>query len=109
MTAMLRRVRTSRIWQEAKRLRWAIAITVLTVAALDVIQVVNPLSKYAISLYSLGKTTLFVIAFHLVRSELFPGLDLDESLHSGDVGRAIGAALAVLSVAVIFAAGLLTL
>jgi hypothetical protein len=109
MTKVFRRVRGSRLWQEAKRLRWAIAISVLTVAALDGIQVVSPLSKYAISLYALGKTTIFVIVFHLVRTELFPYIDLSEALQSGDVGRAIGTALTVLGVAIIFAAGLLAL
>lgn len=109
MTQILRSVRGSRTWAEIKRLRWAIAVSILTVAALDIIQVVNPLSKYAITLYALGKTTVFVIVWHLVRSELFPYLDLSEALRSGDVGRAVGTALAVLSLAVIFAAGLVAL
>lgn len=89
-------------YAELKRLRWLIAVIVVAIAALDVLSLFHELSKYALVVYALCKGATAAIVWHLVRSEMFPYIDLEQDLRSGDPGRAIGASIVVLATALLF-------
>lgn len=67
-----------RLRSEVHRLAWLLTFTLGTVAVLDVVRVFHELSKWALVAYVLAKASVLTIAFHLVRSQVFPYLDLSE-------------------------------
>lgn len=52
-------------------------------------------SKLALLSYKVSLASIAAIIAHLIRSELFPYLDLSSALDSGDRGKAIGSAIVV--------------
>lgn len=68
--------RWRRLWDEVHRLGWLIGVVVLMMLALDVVRVFHELSKWALVAYVLAKASVLLIAFHLVRSQLFPYVDV---------------------------------
>lgn len=79
---------------EFKRIRWLIGVVVVAVA---VIQggAVSPQSQFALIAHKFSVIALAAVLAHVVRSEMFPYLDLGRALRSRRAGEAIGSAIVV--------------
>lgn len=84
--------RLRRFWRETRRLWWLLLVLSLAVVLVEP-GMLHPLSKWALVLFVLLKGTAAAIVWHLWRSQMFPYLDYQAELHSGDLGRAVGASL----------------
>lgn len=78
----VRSIATS-ILEEIRRLGWLIGIAVAMIVTLDYLQIFGPLSKWSIVAYVLAKSCIAMIAFHLVRRQVFPYLDLSAHIARG--------------------------
>ncbi len=87
---------------ELKRLRWLIAIVILTVGALDVVGIFHELSKYALVAYALCKGAMACIGWHLVRSEIFYYVDVESAYRGDSLSKAVLASAVLLSTALLF-------
>jgi hypothetical protein len=86
------RAKATAAWWEARRLGWVLSGIV---ALLLVLPKGDPQSNWTLLRFKLGMVLVAVLVAHLVRSQMLPYIHLGEDLRSGDVGRALGAAIVV--------------
>lgn len=86
------RAKAKAAWWEMRRLGWVLSGIA---ALLLVLPKGDPQSNWTLLRFKLGMVLVAVLVAHLVRSQMLPYIHLGEDLRSGDVGRALGAAIVV--------------
>lgn len=85
----------SKFLRELRRLKWLLGVALLSMFLLDV-YAINGQNRWALLAHKFSVVTMAAILAHIVRSELWPYIDLKEIFsREDDYGAKIGASLLI--------------